>query len=1052
MDIDIDEIDIDFDLIKEVDFEEEDNVFNLDKGFYIDDKSVHILNLLSRDSNINKFQKYWDKKISNVLTVFDGNSNAGKVSYNTNVYPYVDFKQKITEQDPDEIVKMMYKYNDDNVEVEPLLIYLVNRKNIVGKYTYSSYTEHKQYSALAPYVIEDNTFSVPIDTDCFTSHKNRHRMLSSVENVNEGDHHKLLGYYNCINVYDGKYINFNFDDYINHIESLAKKDIVFLYFHSLSKLIIHGTVSKINKYEIEIKIDDNRIEVFYKNDYYKNEFFIYTEQYKNKLFKSDFLKYNILFTFTQQNMTQLLTQFVCVSANDVILLQDNKNLLTLDQLQIKYPNILDNIKSNESINNLFLSGISKAKKIETRKTHKIATQKQSLSDIEVAESILLWIKSIKQDSFTNIELEHEKPDLTIFKDTLTFLSVDEMINYRIKKFDSKARAYLVLYKNYYKIKNKIFPLTYTCYRLKQVMLEKYPIWNIDIKTDVPKASIRMVDITFSKKEIEKHLIAYIKRKKQIRFFLERTPFKYNTFKSYNNFQGVDDFNSETVAEFGVQLDKMIEDEIENSVIPKQSSNAFEQLIIHQLAAIANLELTNTQISYISKRVQFNEKLPTLEKVKKLCSCFSFFIIFIFISLPNKILKSNVEDMISYPLIPDKTKTSLIKHMIIVIDQNASKIEYFNKINVQRLNSDIIVDIINKILKSSPFLEVLLQASYQKLMGQNKTKENVLNKYRIWDNFKPQKHLENRQGLIIDKELTQHIKNNLFIIKNKISNNNNSIIVNEVIPQTNTHIVKLEGKKESKENYLVTLLEGNELLKHDQYLSNLIVEDIDIENQLDILSKYIDEIVEKDNELEQFKDFVVKNINNKKTVLIFNECIVYNIKDILGKIRYGFEITSTNEKNRITHDEFIQHSKYYINPVGITEIDNILRNMLNFNILQYTHYTKYLLLYIVLKVVSILNNNEIRKYLFNLIYKKVKLNTMSREDVLSHFQKQREIKKQNIMQMYKGMDDDMRRLNKNMVDLGLISKEDLMLQNAISQEDIEMRLNNENDEYDVNEEE
>jgi hypothetical protein len=157
--------------------------------------------------------------------------------------------------------------------------------------------------------------------------------------------------------------------------------------------------------------------------------------------------------------------------------------------------------------------------------------------------------------------------------------------------------------------------------------------------------------------------------------------------------------------------------------------------------------------------------------------------------------------------------------------------------------------------------------------------------------------------------------------------------------------------------------------------------------------------------------------------------------------------------RVGEDRVVEDAKY------------LLKHLLNVNHASFpvtNKDTKYLVIYMCIAVFLHLEqystNGEMpsvlsvtTSYLLTVFKDKINLNMMTPEQATFHFQHERELRKQKLMQMYKGMDDSIRHLNKKAVDMGLLTRDDLLRESEAAEE-VEIRLENERDDYDMNERE
>jgi hypothetical protein len=83
--------------------------------------------------------------------------------------------------------------------------------------------------------------------------------------------------------------------------------------------------------------------------------------------------------------------------------------------------------------------------------------------------------------------------------------------------------------------------------------------------------------------------------------------------------------------------------------------------------------------------------------------------------------------------------------------------------------------------------------------------------------------------------------------------------------------------------------------------------------------------------------------------------------------------------------------------------------------------------------------------------KLQFNTMNVDDARARFEIERERGKQEQMKAYKNMEGDVRRLNKRLVETGLLTKENMMIKyGEVDAEEATDRINQEKEDFDMNE--
>lgn len=149
-------------------------------------------------------------------------------------------------------------------------------------------------------------------------------------------------------------------------------------------------------------------------------------------------------------------------------------------------------------------------------------------------------------------------------------------------------------------------------------------------------------------------------------------------------------------------------------------------------------------------------------------------------------------------------------------------------------------------------------------------------------------------------------------------------------------------------------------------------------------------------------------------------ITSDLKSILGKIRYGYEISKDDEE--LT--DIIQ--TYYNDDETIGVISNVMDTMLkspHYYVFQQLE-VSYILLYIIESVLKALPET-LRAYLSKRLDDRILFSTQTAEMVRLEYEKQREGKKKKLMTAFEDMSFEERKTKKQLIDLGLMQKDDIL---------------------------
>ena len=422
-----------------IEIEQVDEVVNFDKGFYVEDKAVHILNMLStnnRNLDINKYKKYWDQKVSSLLEL--DTSPSMSVSYNSNLFPLVSLKKKVTEQDLDDNTRMVYTYEEDDVILESTESYLRLRKNLVGPYSLAS--ENRLYSQLAPNVSQ-GSYTVGSNTDCYVKGPNtRSRMLAPCPEY-KGDSHVLSGYYNA----GGKEppVTFDVSKYWKELAALTKGDTVSVYMNDGK--VVEGSVTSRREGEVSFVVPGRKTPLTFTSS---SAFLVFPQTFEPKFAKKDLLTQNIVFEGAADNSLGTLT------GNDIVTLQPFWKPSSLDEFKSTFPQILDHVTKNEPLTKYFSKfKASMQAPIRKVKPHKPLKSKwedfrkavqERYDDLQAVDRIYSWLKTVKIPDAATVPAAAVAADKPSY--TTVFRTVDEML----KKPGSKGDIAALISASYFK--------------------------------------------------------------------------------------------------------------------------------------------------------------------------------------------------------------------------------------------------------------------------------------------------------------------------------------------------------------------------------------------------------------------------------------------------------------------------------------------------------------------------------------------------------------------------------------------------------------------------
>ena len=1057
------EIDLEFDL-DEIETKQID-ITDFNKGFYAEDKKVHIINFLSSNRNIDltKFKNYFNNKVENIINLDNKRYNQ---NYNVNVFPLIFYKKKISEAEP--LERILFEYDEEDVTFESVQQYLTARYNIVVPYNYSEHTEKQQYMLLGPADPSyTGDFAVRNSIDCFLKNNKempeRTRMLSC-------DNYELVGYVNIPNTYlpnVSPFVVIDFNNHMKNIESLKKNDRIFAYIPNLISCQVkeHDESNKEIKYVLES--DKTRLLTFRYSvkGFSQNEFNIWPG--KIGFCKHDKLTKVIVLTNVKAYREEAIA-FLSISANEAIE-EENIHNLTLHGLCQKYPELLDNITDNKIVSNYFQAGNTNDKKTNKRVKTKIVTKplkkkiivRKETSLYALSKHVIDWFNKTGLPSITPtgekvIQEIYFKPGENIPQ---IFYSIEEAHSHKINSFDESAQALLVSTEYLFSQKQKWRQYNPVIFKLKQKQLENdIVVWDVGEELH-PTKQVSFVDnkdqLTVQDIKLKLKRIKEINNVKSVFFHMQRVmpQYMYSTYRSYENFQGKESFqDDELIPEFGIKMDKTDNDD--DSDGDEGGVGVMEDVITH-LEKDFQIKLAASQKQLVMKTQPFSVNASNSNKFKAALLYACLFVIFSQINILNTdVHKSeiSIEILYSYPINPSDEKYELI-------DFIAEKLEsitftanpFFDTISsflVSQKNktepiSIMLRKLVKVVLTQKPFLQTLLKTSNDKYVSQlTGIVGNSLNiKYPVWNTFRPIKDPKSKKHIQF-----KQVHNPLYFVH--FPSNEKQRIQSRQI--TRKHTQKLGTH--SQNTKIQPNQSINQIIDQDFFKDVMIIQELrntTNDAQTNQVMNKISLEIKKLAKINNIEALMNPIFLGEKSFMIMNQFISYNLKDLFGKIVYSYQIRSMKEQpnHREFLELFLKTSIDYQTSV-VEKCKVLLNSLLKINImLPKQKDFDYILLYVLLQVCIYLGGgkDELVKYIITNLETKFVFKTMSHGSAHTAYLQEREIKKQKLMETYKGMDQDVRYITKTLVDMKIVARDDLI--NNDIQEDIEARLNNEDANYD-----
>jgi len=715
--------------------------------------------------------------------------------------------------------------------------------------------------------------------------------------------------------------------------------------------------------------------------------------------------------------------------------------LNYDIIMEDYPDLFNSVYNNQSWKHIFSKKSASPRRVhahsDTIKTKyaKLPPFKLStdLEDFALHEMILeKFGKKKNAKAKANANYEEVASHLPKFPSLPKphFHTVKDMIvaSQKIKTFDPKAKATLLLCLNSYRVTKKLpsgtkkiseYPYDYKIYTLKQVKIDGHIFWDRE-------------------NEVDEGAYAPLKRgiEESIELTLLKPPFKTNfkqqsksiNFIQKGGYNSEDDDDHEIINEFGNTMDVMLKESNNNdddANIEEISGNPEIVTFVKRLASFfqgRTVPFTNAQLNVIIR-------LPSLDinknKVRSMLMVFTYFIAFYLLSfkLPTRQIKPDPK--VVQQTIADFTESSMsIKPIVPYFAGILREIELADKIQLnltpEKLEAYIDNYFISGIQKVPRLRDALLKkrdVASSDSTGSDSLRTKMFNKYRTpWTGY-------HEKSLPTRMDPTRLDKAQQLLVAAGIENNENN---NDVGP-----------------NFLNELRSENKSLQSDD-MFRALHSDSDANKSKavgwgaisDIISQY------KNEELRNLfeKEILLKGKDKEKILVLLN-FIGFNIKNVLGKYVYKHKfnkISYVNVSEQAIYDTIASlNSMEDESKSNIDKYIYMMKNLLNIRTDMFASdykNMKYALSYILTKVADTIPNSMIGKIISDPLRLKMNINLTTIDDSRFDFEKAREKRKMDIMDMYSNLSDYERRTLKQIVDYGLTSNNAQLLDHAKEKED------------------
>lgn len=977
-----------------------------------------------------------------------------------NWIPWVDFTRKMSESD--EKKNDVYKFEDDAI-IQSTKAYAEARFSIYkNKYDFSYVADALQHILLCPFEAPlGDAYKLP-DRDCVRlNHETDilyvHRLIGHVPpHLYDGDKVLNKGFF-IRNKPDNidNYITFDSAAYIKRLTIAIPGEKFDLVLNDKRLLAI--VAENVPESHLVLNVGKKMVS-FNLKDFEKNRFMLYPSSGpKHEMYgKEVFLFKNVLIKGSDPRPC-------VITGDDVLNMMPN---LSYQGVHDMFPDIDNQVFDARSWKRL--GGDSGDKRYsgddgnDFIKMRPMSLQEMS-SRIEQHVDDIVLLKSchhkkarvyaqIPAASLKSSSPKASSPRASKSSKHAIFLSTTESLEDPIAKFNAKALAYLVLGKKPFKIMidpkktskgYNEFPMNYKVFELKHLELPSGKI--IWFKHDEVSETMLHTSSAFAKyenPEIVQDLDEYMARSLEVYHTLKRADMSVILPIDYTDYQGQNDFDPEEfIVEFGSIGDVIKPDDDDDDNINIKNDDFLAKLMRY-----AKIKLPGGQIQEI-KRCLLVEKDPSI-LLKNILVTFSLFVIFAQCNLP-KVVVGNV-DAATINSFPIGSSYALIDHFVkIILKIEKNDYRRILKASIPAVWQGQLIKVCKLLLSKKPTLKVHLDAATPNGKAASNAASNAASKSVVWKPIvNKTKHVEHLMKLEVEldpiainkrimtnvkikPQTTKHVQ--LFMVKGE--HKKHKINDHTKIEQVDNHLLKDTTMNVTAmpdlQTVLGTIVDSNEALKEDPMFHNLynVTKNEVVWNELSMCVKEIQKI-------NPSVDAAIKTVDNH----VLLECLVYDIKDFLGKYAYNY----------VSADNFAHIDQIKLTRLDASKVKWVLKKVLNFS--SFTIYPAdedltYALQYILIKTmwyIECIDRNidintdmnftrrlcDTNMYILKIINDKQVINSIDVKSARNKYEVIRENRKKSIMKLYGNMDSEGRRGLKKVVNMGLVDIDDV-LKNTLS---------------------
>jgi hypothetical protein len=748
------------------------------------------------------------------------------------------------------IIKFLDDSNNHNMVPERIHKLVHAAKVIDNEDKYTARKVNNVFSdTFSPYItIENNsTTELSLTQDMLVIDENDNKSVNRL--LSKTDDYKFItkGVANIVDYNNSELITFDFDDYINKLDELKINDEITVTFANTYRSI-EATVSEINNGDISFIIND---EEYTTNIIDMKQILIFPKGFVS-FSKKHLLKTNIALLSSADNIPRL------------------HNILNIDENEF----LMIKLKSGEKYNNLIkdLSHVQNEIIEEYSNQYEKQVKKQRVKTFKGKQSIPKWMKEVPiQESIKKNKYKDFKIEAANVKRTSNTL--DKIVwNY---KDLSKDKSYLAVFHRKYNSGKFVYVSNYRVFKMKHDKTK----WIIseDVTDIVHKEKHTYPDISKYNTEYFDFVKHFRKPSAFIWNYKSPSIQKATSYEEHTKEIIGDDNNDSFIPEQGIVF---------NEIDVSNNSDDLSDDLVYSILNKFNITLGEAQINFIKHETQ------QYEGFNKAILIIAFIIIFAQIAYPAHIVGNKYASIDNVMKSPGEL---VYLH------------EWYNQL-LDMIEGDDNIDL-GKFIKTikKAYTNISRDETIKKVLKKkldtynNKIKyiPELISKYSLWDQFRPNKP--------IDKSQHQHIH-----VKKVLKVNNTNLRYSITIPAVEINNIEFMPLLEKFRSYLNLQNDVNFGSSEEQKINmsraidndSNMVDIIDFEKRLLCDAFYvckkalsIDIPMINENDIKLYEDiYVIKYVIHKMLGMMDN-VILENVLEEIEFKRKMFELSITTARQK-----------------------------------------------------------------------------------------------------------------------------------------------------------